>query len=178
MKPKDLSKFMSLILRHEPTKFGVVLDAEGFTPMNELLEAIQSAHPDTTLEDIADIVENNEPEKKRFTIVENDIRANYGHSIDGKIQHEVAVPPNVLYHGTHEGAVVQIALNGLKPMSRQYVHLTNNLDLAMRVGGRRGKPTVLQIGALSAHTDGVKFYRANDMFWLVDSVPARYISRL
>lgn len=169
---------MSLILRHEPTKFGIVLDAEGFTPMNELLEAIQSSHPDATLEAIADIVENNEPEKKRFTIVENDIRANYGHSIEGKIQHEEARPPEVLYHGTHEDAVALILASGLKPMNRQYVHLTNNLDLAQRVGGRRGKPVVLQIHADIAWRQLVKFYKANQMFWLVDSMPAPYISRL
>lgn len=177
MNPKDLSKFMSLILRHEPTKFGIVLDAEGYTPMNELLEAIQSSHPEVTLDGIVEIVEHNEPLKKRFTIVENDIRANYGHSIEGKIAHEEAKPPEILYHGTYEEVVVPILANGLKPMSRQYVHLTTNRELAKRVGGRRGKPVVLEVHADVAWKQFVKFYRANDTFWLVDNMPAVYLTR-
>lgn len=177
MNPKDLSKFMSLMLRHEPTKFGLVLDAEGYTPMNELLEAIQSAHPEVTLDDIVDVVEHNEPQKKRFAIVENDIRANYGHSIEGKIVHEEAKPPEILYHGTHTDAVAPILSNGLWPMSRQYVHLTTNRDLAQRVGGRRGKPVLIRIDAEVAWRQHVKFYRANEMFWLVDNMPAVYLTR-
>jgi putative RNA 2'-phosphotransferase len=177
MNQKDLSKFMSLILRHEPTKFGLVLDAEGYTPMNELLEAIQSSHPEVTLDDIVEVVEHNEPLKKRFTIVENDIRANYGHSIEGKIAHEEVMPPDVLYHGTYEEAVAPILASGLKPMSRQYVHLTTNRDLAKRVGGRRGKPVVLKVDANVAWKQFVKFYRANDTFWLVDNLPAVYLTR-
>lgn len=178
MSPKDLSKFMSLMLRHKPTEFGLTLDAEGFTPLNELLEAITSSgHGDVTLDDIINVVEHNEPEKKRFTIVENDIRANYGHSIEGKIEHKPVPPPAVLYHGTHDGAVTSILSGGLKPMGRQYVHLTTNLELAKRVGCRRGKPVIIKVNAASAYNHGVKFYRANDAFWLVDDLPPAYLTR-
>lgn len=176
MKPKDLSKFMSLILRHEPTKFGIDLDGEGYTPINELVEAIVAAGHDISIDDIMNVVENVEPEKKRFTVIENDIRANYGHSIEGKIVHEEAEPPAILYHGTHDSAVGSILTSGLKPMSRQYVHLTTNLDLARRVGCRRGKPVVMYVDASAAFKSGVKFYKANNAFWLVDNMPASFLS--
>ena len=166
---------MSLILRHEPTKFGVVLDAEGYTPINELLEAINSSHSEVTIDDIVNVVENVEPDKKRFTIEGGDVRANYGHSIAGKIEHDEAAPPQRLYHGTSVENYAQIKSTGLKPMRRQYVHLTNDYALAARVGARRGKPVVLEIDATKAHLGGVKFYRANERFWLVDSLPATYI---
>lgn len=175
MNPKDLSKFMSLVLRHEPTKFGVVLDAEGYTPLNELLEAIVSSHSEITVDDIINVVENVEPDKKRFTIEGGDIRANYGHSIRDKIEHEIATPPQTLYHGTYAEAVQRIKETGLKPMRRQYVHLTSDYALAARVGARRGKPVVLEIDTTKAHLGGVKFYRANERFWLVDELPAAYI---
>lgn len=175
MTPRDLSKFMSLILRHKPQQFGVVLDAEGFTPMDELLVALRSEHPEITKDDIVHVAEKVEPEKKRFTITEGEIRANYGHSIDGKIKHEEGMPPSTLYHGTHEDALPFISSSGLKPMGRQYVHLTTDYDLATRVGSRRGKPVVLRIKAYRAYEGGVKFYKANEMFWLVDSMPADYI---
>lgn len=178
MNPSELSKFMSLILRHKPVQFGLTLDAEGYTPLNELLEAIVSGgHADVTLEDIVDVVEHNEPDKKRFTIVENDIRANYGHSIEGKIEHKPVPPPPILFHGTHDGAVSSILSTGLKPMGRQYVHLTTNMELAKRVGCRRGKPVIIKVNSAAAYNHGVKFYRANDAFWLVDDLPASYLTR-
>jgi putative RNA 2'-phosphotransferase len=37
-----LSKLMSLMLRHEPGKFSLLLDAEGFTPLEDLLRAAQA----------------------------------------------------------------------------------------------------------------------------------------
>ena len=170
---------MSLILRHEPKKFGVLLDAEGYTPLNELLQAMNAAHDlsyDITDDDIRNVVENVEPDKKRFSIVGNDIRANYGHSIDGKIQHEEAVPPGTLWHGTNANVEAQIRAEGLKPMSRQYVHLTTDRNLAVRVGMRRGSPIALKIFASIAHSHGIKFYKAYEAFWLVDSLPAEYIA--
>ena len=47
-----LSKLLSFMLRHEPAKFGLVLDAEGFTPLDEVLSAVQQSLPDTTVEDL------------------------------------------------------------------------------------------------------------------------------
>ena len=61
-----LSKFMSLILRHEPEKFGVVLDAEGYTPLAELLEAIRREKPDITEADLRAVVASIEPQIDAF----------------------------------------------------------------------------------------------------------------
>lgn len=173
-----LSKLMSLILRHEPEKFGVVLDAEGFTPLAELLEAIRREQPETTEADLRAVVDSVETQKQRFSIVEGEIRANYGHSLDGKIQHEPTAPPDVLFHGTAEKSVAAILTSGLRPMARQYVHLTPDQALAIRVGGRHGKPCLIRIDSARAHADGVAFYQANRSFWLADAVPPAYLNRV
>ena len=170
-----LSKLMSLILRHEPEKFGVVLDAEGYTPMQELLEAIRRERPGVTEADLRTVVATLEPQKQRYSIVDADIRANYGHSLDGKIRHVAAVPPAILFHGTAEKAVAAILASGLRPMARQYVHLTEDRGLALKVGGRHGKPRLIQVDAARAHAEGVLFYRANPSFWLADGVPAKFL---
>ena len=60
-------------------------------------------------------------------------------------------------------------------MHSQYVHLTTNPDLAVRVGGRHGNACVLEIDALRAYEAGVAFYRANESFWLADVVPPEFI---
>jgi putative RNA 2'-phosphotransferase len=162
---------MSLALRHEPTRFGLVLDAEGFTPLASLADALQVAAAD-----IRAVVEGVEPDKQRYSIVGEDIRANYGHSLAERIAQESSEPPPVLLHGTHEGAVATILREGLRPMARQYVHLTADAGIASRVGGRRGRPVLLRVDARAARAAGIIFYRANETFWLVDSLPAEYLS--
>jgi len=172
-----LSKLLSLMLRHEPAKFSLVLDAEGFVPLGDVLSAARMQLGDVSEADIIAVVATIEPEKRRFSIVDGDIRANYGHSIGERILHPEAAPPSLLYHGTHESAAPVILSEGLAPMRRQYVHLTVDRQLAARVGARRGKPVILEIAAVDAHRDGVKFYRANESFWLAVGVPAQYLSR-
>ena len=172
-----ISKFMSLMLRHEPAKFGLSLDAEGFTPLADVVDALRTRFTDATAADVIAVVETNEPDKRRFTILDDDIRANYGHSLAERIAQQVAAPPALLLHGSHETALARILVEGLVPMRRQYVHMTALPDLALRVGARRGKPVLVEIDAAQAHAAGVTFYRANESFWLADSVPAQFLRR-
>jgi putative RNA 2'-phosphotransferase len=171
-----LSKLLSLMLRHEPANFGLVLDAEGFASVEDTLRAVRSRVPEATEADMVAVVESIEPDKRRFSIVERDIRANYGHSLDARIRHTPVTPPAVLLHGTNAGALELILRSGLEPMKRQYVHLTTNEELAGRVGARRGKPVLVRVDAAAACAAGIEFYRANESFWLADRVPARFLS--
>lgn len=173
---RRLSRLMSLVLRHEPDRHGIVLDAEGFTPLGDLVDALRRQMPGVGASDVRAVVETVEPVKQRFSIESDDIRANYGHSVEGRIAHEAAVPPAVLFHGTAVGALAAILSSGLRPMRRQYVHLTEDQVLALRVGGRHGRPALVRVDAVRAQLDGVVFYRANRSFWLADHVPARYLS--
>jgi putative RNA 2'-phosphotransferase len=173
----EISRLLSLMLRHEPAKFALTLDAEGFAPIEDVLTALQSRLPDTTADDIRTVVATIEPDKRRFSIEDGDIRANYGHSLAERIAQQKAAPPALLLHGTTEPAALRILEEGLTPMRRQYVHMTVNRELALRVGARRGKPVLLAVDAAAAHDGGVAFYRANESFWLADSVPAIFIRR-
>jgi putative RNA 2'-phosphotransferase len=166
---------MSLILRHKPEQFGIVLDPEGYAAIPDVIIAIQETIPDLRIDDLHRVVESIEPDKARFSIVGSEIRANYGHSMTERIAQLRVVPPEVLLHGTSEGAAGAIRQEGIRPMQRQYVHLTTSRDLAVRVGGRHGKSCVLEVDALLASQAGVAFYRANDSFWLADLVPPEFI---
>lgn len=170
-----ISKLMSLILRHKPDQFGVVLDPEGYADMRDLLGALRASIPDASVEDIHRVVVLIEPDKARFTIERSDIRANYGHSLSERIAQPRVTPPRVLLHGTSEGVAGAIRREGIRPMQRQYVHLTTNPDLAARVGGRHGRPCVLEVDAHRASQAGVAFYRANEFFWLADFVPPDFV---
>jgi putative RNA 2'-phosphotransferase len=171
----QVSKLMSLILRHKPEQFDVLLDPEGYAPVHDLVRALRESIPDACLDDIRCVVETMEPDKGRFSISGSEIRANYGHSLKGRIAQQRVVPPNVLLHGTSEQVIDGIRRDGILPMHRQYVHLTTNPSLAARVGGRHGRTSVLEINALHAYESGVAFYRANESFWLADFVPREFI---
>lgn len=170
-----VSKAISYALRHNPKEFGITLDSKGWVDMSILLAALHAAHVDTSWEQIKRII--NESDKKRFEIVGGRIRATYGHSIEQKIEYVPQEPPTFLYHGTSRRAMEKIVREGLKPMSRQYVHLSSDIATAQKVGKRHDDcPVILMVDATKMHNDGFKFYHTgNDTTWLCESVPFKYI---
>ena len=85
-------------------------------------------------------------------------------------------PPTVLYHGTAPHTAQIILTAGLKPMGRQYVHLSADRGTASQVGHRKARqPVILQAAAAEAHAAGVVFYKGNEQIWLADYVPATFI---
>lgn len=173
----ELSRFIGYVLRHSPEKYLLVLDEQGWVPLKELLSVLQNEHLEwssLTLDDIQNFVANQE--KKRYEIQGEYIRAAYGHSLNEKIKHQSQKPPSILYHGTSFAAFKHIKIEGLKPMMRQYVHLSADLETAYIVGRRYvDEPVLLKIHAENAHHDGVTFYQANDKIWLSEPIPATYI---
>lgn len=175
MKEKDLSKFLSLILRHQPDVIGITLDAQGWVDIDILLDALHKdgkAINRTILDKV--VAENN---KKRFAFDETGtrIRANQGHSIEVDLALPASEPPAILYHGTAEKTLVAIRQEGLTKQARQHVHLSTNTDTAMQVGGRHGKPCVLKIQAGKMQAAGYLFYIADNGVWLTDYVPVAFI---
>ncbi|SFA76649.1 putative RNA 2'-phosphotransferase [Cohnella sp. OV330] len=168
---KNLSKLMTKILRHSPEMFGVALDPEdGSCPLNSLIEAIQ-AQPSwswVTREDLEQVVRNSD--KQRFIIEQERIRARYGHSHD-KVQYTPGDPPEILYHGTNTKALPSILAEGLSPMSRQYVHLSEGTHFATIAGSRRGELVILRVNTAVARELGISFYYAGNEVWLADRVP-------
>lgn len=171
-----LSKFMSYILRHNPSEFGLSLDSEGFVSFNDLIRAVQKEKQweDVNQEIIEQVVR--ECEKQRYEIVGSKIRARYGHS-KPNVSYNPSVPPNILYHGTNSKAISDILRTGLKPMNRQYVHLSETTKFATLAGKRRGDLVLVLIDAYRAHEAGVKFYPAGGEVWLSDAIPPQFIKK-
>lgn len=104
------------------------------------------------------------------------IRALYGHSTPERIVRQPMLPPAVLYHGTARRFLRSILASGLKPMGRQYVHLSTDAATARQVGSRHdAKPVILLVDAESAYERGARFYRGNENVWLANEVPALYL---
>lgn len=175
----SLSKTISHALRHAPNEYGLTLDQQGWVNINNLVFGIskknkQFAH--ATREDIQKIIESFD--KQRFEILGDNIRAIYGHSTEEAIGYRPSKPPNKLYHGTTAEAAKKILVEGLKPMSRQYVHLSSDLQTATKVALRRtNSPIMFDVSADQAFRDGVRFYQGNDKVWLVEFLDPKYISK-
>lgn len=172
-----LGKYWAYILRHKPDELKIKLDDEDFVCMNILISAINKKGVLTDLikrEDINFVVNNDD--KGRFEIKNGKMRALYGHSLENEIKMDKVMPPDILYHGTTNKALRLIMSKGLKPMRRQYVHLSKDIDTAIEVGKRREENTViLKIDAKSAFHDGIVFYNANDKIFLCKFISEKYI---
>ena len=168
------SKFLSLVLRHQPEVIGLSLDEAGWADIDTLIRLSQ-AHKPLTRALIEQVVAGNS--KQRFAISDDGrrIRANQGHSIDIELGLQPLAPPMLLYHGTATRFVDAIRREGLVKRSRQHVHLSADADTATAVGARHGQPSVLIVRAGEMSAAGHAFYRSENGVWLTDAVPVEYI---
>lgn len=173
----QISKFLSLILRHKPEQIGLQLDQEGWAKIAELIEAAQQHNVPLDEALLEVIVEQND--KKRFQISEDGlmIRAVQGHSTNTVQRQMIALePPQYLYHGTASRFIDSIQTQGLMAGQRHYVHLSENKEMALNVGQRYGKPVLFLINTLQMYKDGFEFHQAENGVWLTIHVPTQYLS--
>jgi putative RNA 2'-phosphotransferase len=172
-----LSRVVSHALRHEPWLYELELDVEGWTDVDALLAALRQELPgeaDLGEQDLAEMIRTSS--KQRHEIANGRIRALYGHSLPEKLQKRAATPPAILFHGTAPATVSIIRSEGLKPMRRQFVHLSNNREDAMAVGKRKAQePVILAVRSGEAFAAGILFYEGNERVWLADHVPPEHI---
>ena len=169
-----ISKFLSLVLRHDPSAAGVSLDAGGWVDVDALLTGAARAGTSVTRDELKAVVAASD--KQRFSLSDDGrrIRANQGHSVSVDLGLSPRTPPEVLYHGTIERFLEAIRQEGLRPMQRQHVHLSADIDTAKMVGQRRGKPVVLRVHAAALHAAGHAFFRSANGVWLTDAVPPAF----
>lgn len=176
---RRLSKALAHALRHAPQQYHIELDDAGWTSLEDLLAGLRRRRPDLGIVTKADIdLVLAQPGKQRYELKDGRIRALYGHSVPRKIEKQPATPPSVLYHGTSPAAAEAILAEGLRPMRRQYVHLSVDVETAVIVGRRKARaPVVLVIDAAGAAAAGHHFYPSQDEVWLSDPLPPVFISR-
>lgn len=170
-----ISKFLSLVLRHQPETIGIQLDSNGWADVNELIEKSNSNGITIDKEILNHIVETNAKKRFAFNDSLDKIRASQGHSVEIVLGYENQKPPEILYHGTSQQVVQSILDKGIEKQSRQHVHLSNDLETAIKVGQRHGKPFVFKVLAEQMYNDNFQFYISDNGVWLTDYVPAKYL---
>ena len=174
---EQLSRIVSHALRHEPWLYELELDEHGWVPVDELLDAIHAMGSEWSgveAQELLQMIAGSE--KKRHEIVGERIRALYGHSVPGRLSKVESAPPVVLFHGTSPKAWQVIQTDGLKPMRRQFVHMSIDRETAVMVGQRKSPdPLILIIHAEAAVESGVRFFAGNESVWLAERVPPEFV---
>ena len=172
---KKVSKTISYGLRHCPEELCLNMDENGWVKVSELLDGLSSKDIGISKQELEMIVSSDEKQRYSFNENKTMIRANQGHSINVDLQLQEAEPPEFLYHGTSDRFIDNIMNSGIMSMSRQYVHLSNDVDTAKKVGSRHGKPVVIKIKALQAYKDNVPFYLSENKIWLTNFIDKKYL---
>ena len=176
---RNFSKYLSYLLRHNPSDIGLYMDSQGWVSVYELLNRLDKHNKyKVSLDELKEIVETDNKQRYSFKDDFKFIRANQGHSLESvDINFKSFKPSGLLYHGTSEKSLDSIlSSGGLKPMSRLYVHLSKDVETAERVGSRHGKGVVLAIDAKAMWDDGYDFFESDNGVVLIKEVPMKYIT--
>jgi len=170
-----ISKFISLVLRHNPGRIGLKLDANGWAEVDELLLKAGQSGLRIERQTLEQVVAGNNKQRFAFSPDGTKIRASQGHSIPVDLELQPVPPPEVLYHGSARQAEQSILEKGLLPGKRNHVHLSADLQTALTVGRRHGKPVVFLVRAGKMEADGHAFYLSANGVWLTERVPVQYL---
>jgi putative RNA 2'-phosphotransferase len=170
-----VSKRLSFVLRHRPDSVGLALDDAGWVGVDELLAALGRSGLRLSRAELDAVVAGNDKQRFAFDESGTRIRASQGHSVPVALGYRTTIPPDVLFHGTVQRFLPAILAEGLRPGRRHAVHLSPDLETALAVGGRRGRPVVLRVDAAAMVADGLSLTRSANGVWLTDAVPPRYL---
>ena len=188
-KHSSLSKFLSLLLRHNPALLHLQLDNDGWLSCNveELAGKIKESKDRlewVTVQDIRDVVASDP--KGRYEINAQDmIRATYGHSIrlnplDNPDEAE-NLPEFVYYAGSNFELDTMLRL-GLIPRERrdrQYLHLSVEMKDAYSVAKNYTRyPRLIRINTHEACESGIKFKQVSKFIVVCEEVPPQFLEEI
>jgi len=170
-----LGKFLSLVLRHEPSAANIRLERAGWVRIDTLLQGCQDVGVCLSREELSTLVEIDRKGRFAYSADGERIRANQGHSVPVELGHPQTLPPSTLFHGTYVAALASIRSSGLRKMGRHHVHLSSDPSDAAKVGARRGRACVLCIASGTMADDGYVFFLSDNGVWLTEEVPHQYL---
>lgn len=176
MRLEKISIELAYMLRHSRDPVYVCLD-DGWASVDDIIEALRRKYPQMDRRLLDEIVSSDAKGRYSYDATGTKIRANQGHSIPGvRIQMSAPEPPEFLYHGTATRFLPAILKEGLKPMSRQFVHISPDFETAVKVGKRHGNPVVLVIRAADLVSDGYRLLLSANGVWQAEEVPPEYFT--
>ncbi|MCP4666365.1 MAG: hypothetical protein GY849_08350, partial [Deltaproteobacteria bacterium] len=174
-KVEDLSRLLVYVLGHRPYEFGLVPDRKGYVQYKELLQAF---HEEPSWGYVSRSHINEVLLGKDRTLFESGdtcIRA-----LERRWRLDLETPaaslPKLLFTPVRRRAHGVALEKGMKAIAGRHLVLSQDRDMALRIGKRRDhEPVLLEIPAPAAQREGVLFYPFGDLL-LSPQIPAGCIS--
>ncbi len=168
-----ITRSLAFMLRHQPERFDLEVDAHGFAALDDVVRALNERLGEpVAAEDVEDAVASGD--RVRYEIQDDRIRALYGHSIAVE-PGAPSKPPEVLYVAIPASELERAQRYGLRGGRRRFLHLAGTLADAREAGRRAARRyAVLSIQALDAWEEGVNFYDRRSL-WLAEEVPTHLL---
>ncbi len=170
------SKLISFWLRHKPEDANLEIDKFGWTNIEDILKALKEKSIDFSTNELIELNNSFDKVRWKLDLKNRKIKATHGHSINICQELKPELPNEVLYHGTASKNLRGIIENGLKSGQRQYVHLSDNIEIATEIGKRHGKSFIIEIDTKELLKDGWKFYKTEQNVWLTSDIPIQYLN--
>jgi putative RNA 2'-phosphotransferase len=176
-KVANLTLLMSYILGNRPDEFGLVPEKEGYVTIKEFLKAINE-EPNMAYVRLSHLREALLNDRGGlFEIDGKRIRSTQRNFSPVNKDKDYSPPPKILFKGIKRRAYPYILNSGLLPAANEYVVMTADRDLAIRIARRSDqKPVILEIRAQGAIENGISFYPFGESIYLADRVPVQFIS--
>jgi len=166
---------MVYILGYRPDEFGLVPDPDGYIPYKELLQAIHEEPGWGYVRQghFNEILMGNDRvlfqwDEKRIRTLKRDWQLDLETPLDNL--------PKTLFIAVRRRAHPHVMEKGLKSSPDKYLPLSQDKEMALRIGRRRDQnPVMLEVMAHQAEQVGIPFYAAGDLF-LTREIPTDFIS--
>ncbi len=170
------SKLISYWLRHNPEEANIFVNEFGWAKIENVLTALNSQNISLTINELIELNRSFDKIRWEIDLESEKIRATHGHSIPILLDGKEEKPPEYLYHGTAVSSLSNIIKNGILTMNRQYVHLSENLEMATKVAKRHGKPFIIEVDTEELLKAGFTFYKTSENVWLTQQIPPEFLN--
>ena len=135
---RRISRAMAYHLRHD---LSMERDGEGWADVDALADRLGAGVVPSDV-----ILVASDFREPRFAIAGTKVRALYGHTRPADVDHSDPQLGISLFHATSLGVAEKVLLSqGLRPMGRQFVHLSSRAELALAAGARHGPSLLLTV---------------------------------
>ena len=170
----DLARLLTYLLCHRPDEFGLVLAADGFIPVKQVLQAL-TGEPDWGfvrrhhLDQMAALMQ-----PPAFELAHDQIRSLAPGP--ARLRRPEATPPALLYTAIPPKAHGRVWEEGLKPPLEQELVLAATRETAMKLGRRRApEPVIVTVQTQAALRAGIAFQGYGDELFLAPALPREFI---
>lgn len=172
-KLQNTGKILSTLLGRTPDIHGLLPDPEGWFSLKSLMQALSET---TDLKGIreADIIDICREKDGPLEMEEKRIRAKQ--RIFPELPSQAVNLPKILHICIREKAWPHVFEKGLRAGDHQFLILSSDPDLALRMGKRKGqKPVSLKIQVSKALQENVSFFAHGDVLFCAREIPVSAI---